>query len=304
MDENDNLKITDFGLSTLAFGKHGKTQVLTTTCGTPNYVAPEVLREKGYEGFKADIWSCGVILFVMLAGYLPFEDDDVNELFKKIESGKFKYPPYFSKSVKDLLSKMLQVNPKKRINMDGVTNHKWFKQGLADVQEVPHVVLKPSDDEISKALNEDFHDESEEVSSSSNVTFQDAFAIANEFLMKNINTMTSKVALNLQADNIRRNTRIVVKGAQQFVVERLVEALKKCKASPKLKNTHEIKAFAYGDRTNDIITITIVVSQTIEKSLSLVEILRGRGGILEFHQLYRKITSEIRDIMISSQPVI
>eukprot|EP00818_Percolomonas_sp_WS_P010755 CAMPEP_0117455254 /NCGR_PEP_ID=MMETSP0759-20121206/11263_1 /TAXON_ID=63605 /ORGANISM="Percolomonas cosmopolitus, Strain WS" /LENGTH=390 /DNA_ID=CAMNT_0005248549 /DNA_START=343 /DNA_END=1515 /DNA_ORIENTATION=+ len=303
VDDKDNLKITDFGLSTLAAGKHGKKQLLQTCCGTPNYVAPEVLKETGYEGFKADIWSCGIILFVMLAGYLPFDADDVNILFKKIESGKFTYPPYFNKSVRDLLSKMLQVNPKKRITMDAVKNHKWFRVGFRDSHPenaLPRVVLKPSEEEISHAVSEKNYKESEVNEDEKTLTpdsLQDAFAIANEFLMKNIHTMTSRLALQSQADNIRRNARFMAKGSQNLVIERIMDALKNVKATTKMKGKQEIKAFAYGDRSRTIITMTIVVSQTIEKNLSLVEVHRGRGSILEFHQFYRSLTAAIRDIM-------
>eukprot|EP01061_Rhynchopus_euleeides_P011322 TRINITY_DN20895_c0_g3_i3.p1 TRINITY_DN20895_c0_g3~~TRINITY_DN20895_c0_g3_i3.p1 ORF type:complete len:236 (+),score=86.05 TRINITY_DN20895_c0_g3_i3:281-988(+) len=87
LDGRDNLKITDFGLSNLQRGAlndpKGGGAMLQTVCGTPNYVAPEVLKEAGYNGITADIWSCGVILFVMLAGYLPFDDQNMNALFNK-----------------------------------------------------------------------------------------------------------------------------------------------------------------------------------------------------------------------------
>eukprot|EP01027_Heterolobosea_sp_BB2_P009656 GEZU01014225.1.p1 GENE.GEZU01014225.1~~GEZU01014225.1.p1 ORF type:complete len:246 (-),score=52.10 GEZU01014225.1:74-811(-) len=100
LDANDNLKISDFGLSALSEGRDGRQKLLMTTCGTPNYVAPEVLLEKGYDGFQADVWSAGVILFVMLAGYLPFDDPTMNGLFAKIEKGKYKAPRHLSSGAK------------------------------------------------------------------------------------------------------------------------------------------------------------------------------------------------------------
>ena len=100
LDGNDNLKISDFGLSNLQRGgAGGGGTLLQTVCGTPNYVAPEVLKEKGYNGITADIWSCGVILFVMLAGYLPFDDPNMNALFNKIERGDYRMARHFSEPV-------------------------------------------------------------------------------------------------------------------------------------------------------------------------------------------------------------
>ncbi|GAA0159980.1 non-receptor serine/threonine protein kinase [Lithospermum erythrorhizon] len=83
LDGNGNLKVSDFGLSALP-QQVREDGLLHTTCGTPNYVAPEVVSNKGYDGAKADLWSCGVILFVLMAGYLPFEDSNLMELYKKV----------------------------------------------------------------------------------------------------------------------------------------------------------------------------------------------------------------------------
>ncbi|KAL0419217.1 UNVERIFIED_CONTAM: CBL-interacting protein kinase [Sesamum radiatum] len=90
-DENENLKVSDFGLSALAESKR-QDGLLHTTCGTPAYVAPEVINRKGYDGAKADIWSCGVILFVLLAGYLPFHDSNLMEMYRKIGKAEYKCP--------------------------------------------------------------------------------------------------------------------------------------------------------------------------------------------------------------------
>jgi len=81
LDAEGNVKISDFGLSN--FSNLDPTYLMQTTCGTPNYVAPEVLSAKGYVGFRADVWSAGVILYVMLCGCLPFEDENIKQLFQK-----------------------------------------------------------------------------------------------------------------------------------------------------------------------------------------------------------------------------
>eukprot|EP01084_Bolivina_argentea_P314848 545370_1 len=124
VDQNGVLKVTDFGLS----GLHtGGDEVFKTTLGSPNYVAPEVLIGKGYDGFKADIWSSGVILYVLLAGFLPFDEDNANELFKKICTGDFRYPQTFSNEVIDLLNNILVVDPEKRYNLKDIKTHEWFQ---------------------------------------------------------------------------------------------------------------------------------------------------------------------------------
>ncbi|ORC86603.1 putative serine/threonine protein kinase, putative,protein kinase [Trypanosoma theileri] len=127
LDESDTLKISDFGLSNLHRGNvGGQGTMLQTVCGTPNYVAPEVLKERGYDGVLADVWSCGVILFVMLAGYLPFDDENINGLFAKIERGEYRVPRHFSPEARDLIAKMLTVDPSKRITVKDIIQHPWF----------------------------------------------------------------------------------------------------------------------------------------------------------------------------------
>ncbi|KAI3814670.1 hypothetical protein L1987_14314 [Smallanthus sonchifolius] len=99
LDEDGNLKVTDFGLT--AFSDHLRQDgLLHTTCGTPAYVAPEVIGKKGYDGAKADIWSCGVILYVLLAGFLPFQDENVVAMYRKIYRG-FDLSPLFEEKKRE-----------------------------------------------------------------------------------------------------------------------------------------------------------------------------------------------------------
>ncbi|XP_012449453.1 CBL-interacting serine/threonine-protein kinase 23 isoform X3 [Gossypium raimondii] len=128
LDANGVLKVSDFGLSALP-QQVGDDGLLHTTCGTPNYVAPEVINNKGYHGAKADLWSCGVILFVLMAGYLPFEHPNLMGLYKKIFKADFDCPPWFSSSAKKLIKRILDPNPLTRITVAEIIENEWFKKG-------------------------------------------------------------------------------------------------------------------------------------------------------------------------------
>ncbi|XP_017641521.1 CBL-interacting serine/threonine-protein kinase 23-like isoform X2 [Gossypium arboreum] len=129
LDANGVLKVSDFGLSALP-QQVGDDGLLHTTCGTPNYVAPEVINNKGYHGAKADLWSCGVILFVLMAGYLPFEHPNLMGLYKKIFKADFDCPPWFSSSAKKLIKRILDPNPLTRITVAEIIENEWFKKGF------------------------------------------------------------------------------------------------------------------------------------------------------------------------------
>jgi len=129
LDGNGDVKVSDFGLSALPqqFGQDG---LLHTACGTPAYVAPEVITKKGYDGAKADIWSCGVILFVLMAGYLPFQEANLMAMYKKIYKGDFKCPPWFSSEVRTLILRLLDPKPQTRITIAQLMQVPWFQRGL------------------------------------------------------------------------------------------------------------------------------------------------------------------------------
>uniref|UniRef100_M8C6M4 non-specific serine/threonine protein kinase n=1 Tax=Aegilops tauschii TaxID=37682 RepID=M8C6M4_AEGTA len=127
LDEAGNLKVVDFGLSALA--DHARADgLLHTLCGTPGYAAPEVLRDKGYDGAKADLWSCGVILYVLLAGSLPFPDDNVVTMYKKAQRGDYRCPPWFSTDARRLIPKLLDPDPATRITVAQLVETSWFKK--------------------------------------------------------------------------------------------------------------------------------------------------------------------------------
>nr|XP_043614659.1 CBL-interacting protein kinase 2-like [Erigeron canadensis]XP_043614660.1 CBL-interacting protein kinase 2-like [Erigeron canadensis] len=129
LDEYGNLKVTDFGLSAHASCTR-LDGLLHTTCGTPAYVAPEVISRKGYDGAKADIWSCGVVLFVLLTGQLPFNDSNIIQMYKKISKADYKCPNWVPSEARRLLKRILDPNPVTRISMKKIMENSWFKKGL------------------------------------------------------------------------------------------------------------------------------------------------------------------------------
>jgi 5'-AMP-activated protein kinase catalytic alpha subunit len=126
LDANLNIKIADFGLSNLM--RDG--DFLRTSCGSPNYAAPEVISGHLYAGPEVDVWSCGVILYALLCGSLPFDDESIPNLFKKIKSGMYSLPTHLSQLAKNLIPRMLEVDPMKRITIPEIRLHPWFQHKL------------------------------------------------------------------------------------------------------------------------------------------------------------------------------
>jgi 5'-AMP-activated protein kinase catalytic alpha subunit len=120
-DSKHNLKIADFGLSNdYVYGK------LSTPCGSPCYAAPEMVTGRRYYGDTVDIWSSGIVLYSMVCGYLPFEDDNQSVLFHKIAKGLFSMPSFLSNPCKDLIRNILNTNPNKRYGFEEIKHHPWF----------------------------------------------------------------------------------------------------------------------------------------------------------------------------------
>jgi len=131
LDGNGNVKIADFGVSKLV--KPG--DVMHEQSGTPAYIAPEILKEEGYSGFKADIWSAGVVLYAMLCGTVPFKASNMKELHKMIIKGKYNLKEEVSDEAKQLMRAMLETDPKKRISIAKILQHPWM-QLSKDIPEI------------------------------------------------------------------------------------------------------------------------------------------------------------------------
>ncbi|KAF5361969.1 hypothetical protein D9756_002478 [Leucocoprinus leucothites] len=135
LDHSSNIKIADFGMAAWQINASGTTDLMKTSCGSPHYAAPEIIRGDPYVGSAADIWSCGVILYAMLTAQLPFDDDSLPELLDKVTAGKFTVPSFVDPLAQNLIKRMLVVNARKRITMAEIFVHPFFKLYTADA---PH----------------------------------------------------------------------------------------------------------------------------------------------------------------------
>ncbi|XP_074560476.1 CBL-interacting protein kinase 32-like isoform X1 [Curcuma longa] len=296
LDACGNLKVSDFGLSALSQQVRDD-GLLHTTCGTPNYVAPEVLNDRGYDGATADLWSCGVILFVLLAGYLPFEDSNIMTLYKKISSAEFTCPSWLSFGAKRLLARILHPNPSTRVTIPEILEDEWFKKDYEppvfeenyaansdDVGEEHHVTEKKEEEptpmnafeliSMSKGLDlgnlfnqeQEFKRETRFTSTSS----------AKEIITK-IEEVAKPLGFNIQKKNYK--VRIIKRKMIQEICMRL----------------ENIKAGRKGN-----LKVATEVFQ-VAPSLHMVEVRKAKGDTLEFHKFYKNLSSSLKDVVWISE---
>ncbi|XP_026233934.1 serine/threonine-protein kinase BRSK2-like isoform X4 [Anabas testudineus] len=159
LDEKNNIRIADFGMASLQVGD----SLLETSCGSPHYACPEVIRGEKYDGRKADAWSCGVILFALLVGALPFDDDNLRNLLEKVKLGVFHMPHFIPPDCQNLLRGMIEVDPNKRLTLEQIQKHTWYLAGKNEPepeQPVPRKVairMLASAEEIDPDVLESMH---------------------------------------------------------------------------------------------------------------------------------------------------
>lgn len=151
LDCNGTVKLADFGLSNTMTDGH----FLKTTCGSPEYAAPEIISKQFYAGSDVDVWSCGVVLYALLCGRLPFEAENLSYLCTKIKSGIYTLPAHLSLEAKDLISRILVVDPITRITIPEIRQHPWFRLHLPWFLSVRAEEIK----ERSKLINKDTFEE-------------------------------------------------------------------------------------------------------------------------------------------------
>lgn len=312
LDEQGNLKISDFGLSALYVGDAdgdgaSRTQLLHTTCGTPNYVAPEVLADKGYDGKKADVWSCGVILYVLLAGFLPFDETTIVALFAKIQAADFTYPSWFTPEVRSLLDRVLVADPAQRITLSELRHDPWLQREATILPGAPggdsvfplvtraasnlsmgEAAKPPTEDQIQAGIA----DAVEENVNDNGSTEKNVPKMLNAFDLVN---QTGGFALDrlLQRQRADKTSKRIFHFSSSCtpssrLISHVVDALRDMSCEVIASSEDPLKVRATLLTPKGMIGITVEAFYLTD-SLCLLEIRRGKGDILEFHGLLSEL---------------
>ncbi|XP_072998008.1 CBL-interacting protein kinase 32-like isoform X2 [Typha latifolia] len=289
LDVYGTLKVSDFGLSALSQQIKGD-GLLHTTCGTPNYVAPEVLEDGGYDGATADLWSCGVILFVLLAGYLPFEDANLMALYKKISAAEFTCPPWLSFGAMKLITRILDPNPATRITIPEILEDEWFRKGY----KIPvfEKNYETNLDDIDAAFRdpEDHHAKEKT---------EDQPAAMNAFELISLSKGLNLENLFDIEKEYKRETRFTSKCTAKEIINKIEEASKPLgfdihKKSFKMR-LENLKAGRKGN-----LNVSTEIFQ-MAPSLHMVELRKAKGDTLEFQKFYKNLSTQLKDVVWKSE---
>ncbi|PKI73275.1 hypothetical protein CRG98_006213 [Punica granatum] len=285
LDAYGNLKISDFGLSALS-QQVREDGLLHTTCGTPNYVAPEVLNDRGYDGATADLWSCGVVLFVLLAGYLPFDDSNLMNLYKKISAAEFTCPPWLSFGAMKLIARILDPNPMTRITIPEILEDKWFKKDYK-----PPVFYEKEDTNLDdiEAVFKDAEEHHVTEKKEEQPTAMNAFELIS-------------MSKGLKLDNLfdaeqgfKRETRFTSKCPANEIISKIEQAAKPLGFDVHKKNYKmRLENVKSGRKGN--LNIATEIFQ-VAPSLHMVEVRKAKGDTLEFHKFYKNLSTSLEDVV-------
>ena len=206
LNKDKILKIIDFGLSSSFDGRN----LLTTKCGSPSYAAPEIIRGNKYDGFKTDIWCCGIILYAMLCGYLPFEGDDNNELFNNILQCQIEYPPFISDEAREVIDRTLTTDPDKRISLEEIKNTSFYLKGkeLCGEEYYEEMMKINKEDAIGRKMKKKVRGLRIVNSNSDINTFRQRIQSINQGYHKRGETFASKINEILQTDNFKNKNNL------------------------------------------------------------------------------------------------
>ncbi|XP_016512882.2 CBL-interacting protein kinase 2-like [Nicotiana tabacum] len=267
LDDDENLKISDFGLSAFVEPKR-QDGLLHTMCGTPAYVAPEVINRKGYDGAKADIWSCGVVLFVLLAGYLPFQDSNLMEMYRKIGKAEFRCPSWFPPEARRLLSKMLDPNPSTRISLAKIRGSTWFRRGIS-ISSKSTVV-----DEVSTDLASANTEEKQEVARIPNLNAFDIISLYAKFDLSKL----------FEEPCLKKEAKFTSWKPASVIISKLEDTAKRLKLKVSKRDAGLLRFEGIKEGRKGILAIDAEIFEVIE-AFHLVEVKKSDGDTLEYQEI-------------------
>lgn len=283
LDSKGDLKVSDFGLSALA-QQRWEDGLLHTTCGTPNYVAPEVINENGYDGAAADVWSCGIILYVLLAGFLPFDEYNTMELYKKIEEADFTFPSWFPEGAKNLVMRILVANPKARMTMSEVIEDNWFK-----IDDIP---VKCSYEQVNVDDTDGVFSSGEEsyVMEESRPVLINAFEIISMSQGLDLSGLFKE-----QKSSMKSETRFTSKHPAREILGKMAGLASALGFRVKKKN-YKVKMQSEKPGRKGCLRVESEVFE-VGPSLFMVDLKKTSGDTLEFKDFQKELSVGLKDIV-------
>lgn len=287
LDSQGNLKISDFGLSALP--EQG-VSILWTTCGTPNYVAPEVLGHKGYDGAVADVWSCGVILYVLIAGYLPFDELDLTTLYSKIEKAEFSCPSWFPVGAKSLIHRMLDPNPETRVRVEEIRSDEWFQRSYVPVRLLDYEDVNLDD------VNAAFDDPEEQ-----RTTEQCRNEDMGPLILNAFDLIILSKGLNLSSlfdrgqDPVKEQTRFVSQKPAKVVLSSMEVVAQSMGFKTHIRN-YKMRVEGLSANKKAHFSVILEIFE-VAPTFNMVDIQNAAGDVAEYLKFYKNFCSKLEDII-------
>lgn len=273
VDENGDMKISDFGLSALAESKQ-QDGLLHTTCGTPAYVAPEVICRRGYDGCRADTWSCGVILFVLLAGYLPFHDPNLMEMYRKIGKAEFKYPNWIPPDARRLISKILDPNPNTRISISKIMENSWFRRGLKSRAWRNAAAMNRCTNTKEAVLD---LDTKAELTKPANLNAFEIISLSAGFDLSGL----------FEASDQKKETKFTSNKPAKTIISKMEEVAARLKLKVSKKDGGHFRFDGSKEGRKGVLSIDAEIFE-VSPSFHIVEMKKSNGDTLEYQRLMKK----------------
>lgn len=284
VDENGDLKVSDFGLSTFAESKRWD-GLLHTTCGTPAYAAPEVISRSGYDGCKTDIWSCGVILFVLLAGYLPFHEPNLMDMYRKIGRAEYKFPSWISRGASKLIYKILDPNPDTRISMSKIMESSWFRRGQKSGVSKNEAEIMNESTNVKESFSD--ADEKVDLSKPGNLNAFEIISLSAGFDLSGL----------FEESDVKKEIRFTSNQPAKNIVSKLEEVGKRLGMKVGKKWGGFLKFDGSKAGRKGVLSIDAEIFE-ISPMFHLVEIKKGNGDTLEYQKVVKQeIRPALKDIV-------
>jgi len=324
LDDQFTLKLADFGFSNIVCAAH---KLMFTECGTPGYMAPEMLKSKGYDATKADIWACGVILFIMLAGFPPFQKPAPSDWwFNKLSNNKHALfwqahsrSAYFSDQTKDFINKILNPDAEKRISIADMKKHPWWKGAtITNASLVAELNRRKTTlDQVKNKEKEKKKKEKESLTSDvvmrghNDPTADDLppsppkfsfkhqiYEVPTRDITKELDFEETKEGKPLVLDaSVIRYTRFSSASAPAKIVDRVAEVIHTMSGKTAVKDHFKVKA-QFGPIT---FVAQVFLDPESEKNV-VVDFRKKAGSAVEFRNLYQEIRAQLADIVL--QPTV